>query len=212
MVRVLFLFFCLFFAEQSIAQIKPKAQIQSYTQFSGKIVQFDNGEPIAGVRITNLSRNSMAFSNKKGIFSIVVAPKDLVQFSHIGMEHEFYTIPEQTDSKIYREFTLDIDPNEIKAVLVSSLPKIDELGERLMALKIDEDPSRRLALENPDVFNILDTIVVHEPALVAFRNGKVESSPISWFYEKVYKKIKERLPKPKRKEVLPKFKKEQNEE
>ena len=174
-------------------------EIKTYVQFSGKVIQFDDGEPIQGVRVTNMNRGTMAFSNAKGVFSIVVAPEDKVQLSHIGMNHEYVVIPQKTDSKMYREITLDIDPQEIEEVLVSGLPSLDELGDRLMAMDIDDDPARQLALNNPDMFNILDTIIAHEPALLAFRNGKVESSPISWFYEKVYKKIKERLPKPNRK-------------
>ena len=193
------------------AYSQDTTRIESFVQFSGKVVQFDNGDPIQGVRVTNLTRGTMAFSNANGIFSIVVAPEDKVQLSHIGMSHQFYTIPARSDSKIYREFTLDIEPEKIKEVLVSGLPPIDELGERLMALQIDEDPARQLALENPDLFNILDTIIAHEPSLLSFKNGKVESSPISWFYEKVYKKIKEKLPKPARKEDLPKFKKRDQE-
>lgn len=201
-----FLIIC-FSANSLLGQTEPT--IESYVQFSGKVVQFDTGNAIQGVRVTNLTRGTMAFSNEKGIFTIVVAPKDKVQLSHIGMSHQFYTIPEESDSKIYREFTLDIEAEKIKEVLISGLPPIDELGERLMALNIDEDPARQLALDNPDMFNILDTIIAHEPSLLSFKNGKVESSPISWFYEKVYLKIKEKLPKPKRKEELPKFKKQE---
>lgn len=180
--------------------------LQGYIQFSGKIVQLENSKPIQGVRLTNLNRSTMAFSNADGVFTIVVAPKDTIQLSHIGMQHEYVTIPDQQMSKMYREFSLSIDEQEIEQVLINGLPPLDKLEETLMALHIEDDVNRRLAMENPDTFNILDTIMAHEPSLLAIKNGQIESSPISWFYERVYKKIKEKLPKPKRKEVLPKFK------
>ena len=201
------LFFILFlFPFLSFSQTKKEDKQVDYIQFSGKVVQVDTGKPIQGVRVTNLTRGLITLSNDKGHFTIVAAANDKIQLSHIGMAHQFLTIPDQEGSKIYKDFALAIEDQEIQEVLINGLPSLDELGDRLMAMDIDNDPARQLALDNPDVFNILDTIIAHEPALIAFKNGKVESSPISWFYEKVYKKIKERLPKPNRKEILPEFK------
>lgn len=185
---------------------QDRTKVRDYVQFSGKVVQLETKKPIPGVRITNLTRGTLSFTNNEGIFTIVVAPEDRIQLSHLGMGHQYFNIPKTENTKLYREFALNIEPEKIKEVLINGLPPIDELAERLMALKVYDDPARQLALENPDMFNILDTIIVHEPSLLSFKNGKVESSPISWFYEKVYKKIKEKLPKPERKGVLPKFK------
>ncbi len=205
MLKWLQVFFFLLIVASSFGQYqKPK----SYVQYSGKIVQLETGEPIAGVRVTNLNMGTMTLSNSKGIFTIVASRKDRIQFSHLGMEHVYSVIPEDADSKVYEEKALAIAPKDIEAVLVGSLPSLDELADRLMAMDVPDDPSRMLALQNPDMFNILDTIIAYEPSLVSFKNGKVESSPISWFYENVYKKIKERVPKPQRKAILPVYKRE----
>lgn len=176
-------------------------------QFSGKTIQAESGEPIQGVRITNLTKGTISFSNPKGIFTIVTSAEDKIQISHLGMAPRYFSIPKDADSKLYKQFNLDIEPSKIKEVIINGLPSLDELSERLMAMNVEDDPARKLAEKHPDMFNILDTIIAHEPSLLSFKNGKVESSPISFFYEKVYKKIKEKMPKPKRKAVLPKFKK-----
>lgn len=201
--RLIMFLFCIGVFGMVNAQDK---QNEGYVQYSGKIVQFATGEPIQGVRVTNLNKGTMTLTNKKGIFTIVVSRQDKIQFSHLGMEHQYSIIPKDADTKVYEEKALNIEPQLIDEVVVGMLPSLDDLADRLMAMDIPKDPSRELALRNPDMFNILDTIIAHEPSLIGFKNGKVESSPISWFYENVYKKIKERVPKPKRKEVLPEFK------
>ncbi len=183
---------------------------EHYVQYSGKIVQFETGEPIHGVRVTNLNKDLVTLTNKKGVFTIVASRRDKIQFSHLGMEHVYSIIPEDADSKVYEEKALAISSKDIEAVVITDLPPLDELADRLMAMDIPDSRDRQLALQNPDIFNILDTIIAHEPALVAFKNGKVESSPISWFYEKVYKKIKERIPKPNRLKEIPEYKPEED--
>ncbi len=191
--------------------IEVEKEEQRLVQYSGKIVQFDTGKPIQGVRVTNLNKGLMTLTNEKGFFTIVAAPTEKIQFSHLGMEHQFSVIPEDADSKVYEEKALNLGAEEIDPVYITDeLPPLDELYDRLMAMDIEDDPARELALRNPEVFNILDTIIAHEPSLLSFKNGNIESSPISWFYEKVYLKIKERVPKPKRKEVLPVYRKKEN--
>jgi len=204
-----FAFVFLFFINLSIAQVE-QPNLPRLVQYSGKIVQFDTGKPIQGVRVTNLNKELITLTSVEGYFTIVASPSDRIQFSHLGMSHQYSIIPLDADSKVYEEKALAIKPEDIEAVIIqTTLPPLDELYERLMALEVDDDPARELALQNPDMFNILDTIIAHEPSLLAFKNGKVESSPISWFYDKVYLKIKERVPKPKRREILPVYKKEE---
>ena len=198
------------YAQETEAEEEVKAEEPRLVQYSGKIVTFDTGEPVAGVRVTNLNKQLMTLTNNKGFFTIVASPKEKIQFSHLGMEHQFSVIPEDSGTKVYEEKALNIGTTEIEAVVISDqLPPLNELYDRLLAMDIEDDPARELALRNPDLFNILDTIIAHDPSLLAFKNGNIESSPISWFYEKVYLKIKEKLPKPNRKAVLPVYRKEE---
>lgn len=191
-------------------ETNTEIQEQRLIQYTGKIVDFDTGKPIQGVRVTNLNKELMTLTNDRGFFTIVASPTEKIKFSHLGLEDQYSIIPENSESsKIYEEKALSLGTQNIEAVVIDDqLPPLDELYERLIAIEIKEDPDRELALRNPELFNILDTIIAHDPSLLAFKNGEIESSPISWFYEKIYLKIKEKLPKPKRKELLPVYRKE----
>jgi len=177
-----------------------------YVQLSGIIMnEADNSAPVPGVKITNLTRPTVTLSNDKGLFSLVAVTGDRIGLSHLGMESVYITIPLDADSKVFETIMLDLDPTVIEQVVID-LPSFDELAKEFMAQEVEDDPSRALALANEDVFNILDTIEDYGAPILRFKNGEIQSSPITWFYENVYKKIKEKLPKPKRAALLPKWK------
>ncbi|MBQ7489951.1 MAG: hypothetical protein IJT51_05505 [Bacteroidales bacterium] len=64
-------FFLLFFASFSVAQ----------TLFSAKVYDGINFMPVAGANIYNLSSGKFAFSDKNGVFSIIVSPSDTLVIS-----------------------------------------------------------------------------------------------------------------------------------
>ncbi len=182
-----------------------------YVQVSGLVKNKADGNMLEGVKITNLTRPSVSMSNASGVFSIVAVPGDKIRFSHLSMDSYFITVPKNAGKSYFEVVELNIDPEEIERVLIERLPAWADLADSLMNYDIPPDAARELAERHPDVFTILDTVVAHEPSLLRFKNGKVESSPISWFYEKVIKKIRERQPKPEKKATLPKFRKREKE-
>jgi len=181
----------------------------NYVQVSGIISNKSDNLPIQGVKVTNLTRAQITISNAKGVFSMVAVTGDQIRLSHLGMDAIVFDVPFDQGSRYFQEIKLDIDPSVIEAVVVNGLPSLDDLGDELMALHVPKDPARELAERNPDLFNILDTIEAYEASLLRIKNGKVESSPITWFYEKVYKKIKAKVPKPGKVDKLPAWKEEE---
>lgn len=182
-----------------------------YVQVSGLIMNEANNLPISGVTITNETRSGATRTNSKGFFTLPTVSGDRLVIAHVGMESRYIDVPHDQGSKVFENLLLDIDPTLIKTVVVE-LPAYDELLDEMMRLDVPTDEARELAERNPDVFNVLDSIEAYGAPILRFRNGEIQSSPITWFYENVYKKIKEKLPKPKRAEKLPKWREKKSDD
>jgi len=184
----------------TIGAFQAEAQNDSlrYVNIAGRINDANTGKILRGVKIYNESRDYGQVSKNNGFYTLVVVTGDIIRFSHVGYEPVYMRINANADSKETIMIVMKESANYIEEVIVDAdLPSESELGKAIMALDIDEDKGRELAEQNPDTFNILDTINTPPPG-----------GPVSFLKKHVFDKIKEKKRKPGRKGKLPKYKKQ----
>lgn len=166
-----------------------------YVSIAGQIKDTKTDDVLAGVKITNESRNNAVLSKRNGFYSIVAVTGDIIRFSHVGYEPIYMRVNQDAGSK--ETVMVKMDPSDIylDEAVVGELPSLDQLDEAFMALEVDKDISRELAEQNPETFRILNEI--EEPA---------PGGPVSFLKKHVFDKIKEKSKKPGRSKKLPKFK------
>ena len=176
-------------------ETNDQAEDYRYVSIAGQIKDATSGDIISGVKITNETRNNANLSKQNGFYTIVAVTGDIIRFSHLGYEPIYMKVNQDAGSK--ETVMIEMDPSDvyIEEVVVGTLPSLDELNDAFMALDVDDDLSRELAEQNPDTFNILESI--DEPA---------PAGPVSFLKKHVFDKIKQKKKKKGRAKELPKYK------
>ncbi len=111
-------------------------------QFSGHALMGtgDSLEPAPFILIKNLSRNSGAYSNPQGFFSLVVKKGDTVVFTSVGFKKSTLIIPENIKSnKFFANQTMLRETIRLPEAVIVPWKNLDELKQAFLDLKISDD-------------------------------------------------------------------------
>lgn len=112
-------------------------------QFSGTIhtASRDSLSPVPYVLVKNMSRQSGAYSNFDGFFSVVVERGDTLEFSSIGFKKRTLIVPNNIqNSKFFVSQIIMIrDTNTLPEIIIVPWKNVDELKKAFVDLKLNED-------------------------------------------------------------------------
>jgi len=164
-------------------------------QISGVVVNAKDYRsiPFANVFLLNKGRGTVSSFN--GFFSIIGSPSDTIQFSIVGYKRQKYIVPDSIEGfKTSLIVALEVDTLMLDVVEVYPWPSRSEFKDAFLSLKIKEQRHGQIsALAG---FRRLENPIEPSPTLM---------NPISYLYENVFKKIKERMPNRRRASELPKW-------
>jgi signal peptidase I len=115
---------------------------ESLIQFSGSILSAgrDSMQPIPYVLVKNKSRNSGAYSNNDGFYTLVVARGDTIEFSSIGFGKSRIIVPENIkENKFYSTHIMFRDTTMLPEAIIVPWKNVDDLKKAFVELKLDED-------------------------------------------------------------------------
>lgn len=115
---------------------------ESLIQFSGSILSAgrDSLQPIPFVLVKNKSRNSGAYSNVDGYYTLVVARGDTIEYSSIGFRKSKYIVPNDIkENKFYATQIMLRDTNMLPEAIIVPWKNVDDLKKAFVELKLDED-------------------------------------------------------------------------
>lgn len=112
-------------------------------QFSGSVytASRDSLSPVPYVLVKNKSRQSGAYSNFDGFFSVVVERGDTLEFSSIGFKKRTLIVPDNIkNSKFFVSQIIMIrDTNSLPEIIIVPWKNVDELKKAFVELKLNED-------------------------------------------------------------------------
>jgi len=115
---------------------------ESLIQFSGSILSAgrDSLQPIPFVLVKNKSRNSGAYSNEEGYYTLVVARGDTIEYSSIGFKKSKYIVPQDIkENKFYETQIMLRDTNMLPEAIIVPWKNVDDLKKAFIELKLEED-------------------------------------------------------------------------
>jgi hypothetical protein len=115
---------------------------ESLIQFSGSILSAgrDSLQPIPFVLVKNKSRNSGAYSNEEGYYTLVVARGDTIEYSSIGFKKSKYIVPQDIkENKFYATQIMLRDTNILPEAIIVPWKNVDDLKKAFIELKLEED-------------------------------------------------------------------------
>lgn len=115
---------------------------ESLIQFSGSILSAgrDSLQPIPFVLVKNKSRNSGAYSNNDGYYTLVAARGDTIEYSSIGFRKSRYIVPNDIkENKFYATQIMIRDTNMLPEAIIVPWKNVDDLKKAFVELKLDED-------------------------------------------------------------------------
>jgi hypothetical protein len=116
-------------------------QNDSLIQFSGTILTAgrDSLMPVPFVLVKNLTRNSGAYSNVEGNYSLVVARGDVLEYSSVGFRKNRITIPNDIKGrKFYATQIIIRDTMSLPEAIIVPWKDVDDLKKAFVDLKLNE--------------------------------------------------------------------------
>jgi hypothetical protein len=130
------LFFSILFFDQLWSQEEDLIQFSGYTIMGDA----DSLTPCAFVIIKNKSRNSGAYSDPNGFFTLVVKRGDTIQFSSIGFQKNTLIIPFNIKSDRFTANQRMIrETQKLPETVIVPWRNLDELKQAVLELKVDEN-------------------------------------------------------------------------
>ena len=171
-------------------------QNDSLIQLSGLIYETETKIPVPYANIFIHRSNRGTVSQANGFFSIIATPQDTIQITVMGFKKKKIVVPREiAGSRVVLEINLDIDTVMLQETIIYPWPSRDQFKEAFLSMEVEENTEREQFERAGFVF--LDTIYPVEPSIM---------NPVSFIYENVIEKIKERKPKKKNAAKLPVFK------
>jgi hypothetical protein len=116
-------------------------------QFSGVIRNLQH-QPLRNVNIVILNDRRGTTADTRGLFSLVVQPKDTVLFSHIGYKPTIHVIPDTLETNQYpSDIFMVSDTFRLAEVKIYPWKTYDEFKEAFLAMD-PPDSDRQIALKN----------------------------------------------------------------
>ena len=164
-------------------------------QLSGIVLEAgSDSSGLPYVTIINLKNNRGTITDADGIFVFTIMKGDTVQFSSIGYQKQIYV----AESSQFIQIEMVIDMHTLPTQVVRPMPKT------ISAL--------RQAMANLEIRDATDTLIANM-AKAGFKAPPVHPTPppptimnpISFLYEKVFKKIQEKKKKTKMLDEMPRL-------
>lgn len=165
---------------------------------SGLVVDMETTEPLPYVNVYVLGQNRGTVTTANGFFSLVVKGNDSLLFSYIGYRQKVYVVPDSLErTRESMIVLLETDTVKLGEAVVYPWPTREQFKEAFLAIEVKEtEHPMQQYLEfagiNP---NLVPVDVPISPIM----------NPVSFVYENIILKIKERMPKRKKAGELPKF-------
>lgn len=177
---------------------QPASEGDRLISLSGIIIEKQSTRPLPYVNIYVLGQNRGTVSTLDGFFSIVVKSNDSLLFSSVGYNRRIFVVPDT----LYRNresiiVLMEADTIMLEEAVVYPWPTREQFREAFLSIEVKEtEHPMRQYLEyagiNP---NLVPVEVPISPIM----------NPISFVYENIVLKIKERMPKRKKASELPVF-------
>lgn len=190
--RVLLLLICLFLTQL----IRAQPNESKLVAVSGVVYEQHTSYPIPFATVQRLGTTQGTITAQNGFFSIVVEPGDTIQYRSIGYQPVLLAIPDTLSiQRITLMVPMSIDTVMLAEAVVYPWPSREQFREAFLALETKELNTLRM---NP----IPGIRKVDNPIPIAphpFWNAP------SYFYEEVFLKTLDKLPKKKTARTLPKW-------
>jgi hypothetical protein len=112
-------------------------------QFSGMVRDLQHG-PLANVNIIILTEKRGTTSDKRGMFSFVVRPKDTILFSHMGHKGTMHVIPDSLGGQQYpADIFMVSDTFQLAEVRIYPWKTYQEFKEAFLALDLQDEDEQR---------------------------------------------------------------------
>jgi len=168
---------------------------ETLIQVSGIVADAKTLKPLPWVNVSVPARFWGTISSNTGFFTIVAAVHDTLQFSFIGYKPVAYVVPDTLKSYLASVvILLERDTVHLQEVEVYPWPTREAFKQAFLELKLEEEKLNRI--EAYAGFHRLENPTPPPPTIM---------NPVSFFYENVVKKLKERMPKPGKVDQLPKM-------
>lgn len=162
-------------------------------QVAGFIMEKDSKEPLPYAHILNPNKNIGKVADASGYFHVIASPGDTIVFSSVGFVTQKYVVSErETQLSILMEF----DVVQLPETQVGPWPK------NLLILK-EEIRNKEVVTAASILEKNMEKAGFKPPPTHPTPPPPSILNPISFIYEKIFKKIQEKQPKTDQIEVLP---------
>ena len=129
-----------------------EAQSFYSTELYGTIKTIE-GDPVSKAHILNLTNQTGTISNNEGKFEILANKTDIIQISSIGFKNLLFVIPNTTQVKLIKYFTLTRDTINLSEATIYPFPQtLPELKKEFLEMPVEEEEQVvKLRLDKEDL-------------------------------------------------------------
>lgn len=173
------------------------AQQPTYIQLSGIITNAQTTRPVAYATVTVPSGERGVYASAEGFFTIVVEPRDTLQFSALGYKPKLFVVPDSVpDPLVSIAVALTRDTLTLDPFVIYPWPSPEEFREAFLAYK---EVQQYTMQPIPGIRSKADIDTIPKPPSPIW-------NPISFIYEEVVKPIQWKKPKRDKVDELPEWK------